>query len=425
MNSPKNTEISYVVDTNVWLREVSKLQDYILQGKKLVVSGAVLRELDKHKSSPDGDLAFRARQATRFIKENLEEMVVDLQDVNAEWILGHEYSNMYADNRIVAMSKHYGGVISNDINVQLKAEGLGLDVLSTEDMIEVDDAPYTGFIEVQMSKESFDEFYSNRLHLNEFDLLVNQYLIVYDKNTGEALDSFRYADGLYQPINRKAFKSMFVDEFKARDEIQACAMDSVMNNKITILRGQAGTAKTQIAISYSLQQLQAGKIDRIIVFSNAMPVNDGSFYHGLVKGDLKQKLFSSSIGNILMSKLGSFEAIEAMMINEQLLILPSSDIRGFDTNGMNCQVILTEAQNWNVSLLQLGIQRMGDGENCKMIIEGDNKTQIDNPLSSGSRNGMRRASEVFRGWYDYGEIELRHVYRSELAWKAQEMTENH
>lgn len=416
-------EIAYVVDTNSWYRNQHQLLELLNQGKKLVVTGAVLREIDKHKTSDNPDLAFMSRTASRFIKEHIDKMILDLQDYNAEWVLGHDYSNDYADNRIVACAKNYGGLISGDLNVQFKGRGLGLDVIDFDGNESIEEENYTGFVEVSMSQESFQELYDNRLHLNEFGLIQNQYLIVYDKNTQEAIESFRWDGALYTPVVRKTLKSMFVDEFTARDEFQACAIDAVMNNKLTILRGQAGTAKTQIAISYSLQQLQAGKIDRIIVFSNAMPVNDGSFYHGLVKGDLKQKLFSSSIGNILMSKLGSFEAIEAMMISEQLMILPSSDIRGFDTNGMNCQVILTEAQNWSTSLLQLGIQRMGDGENCKMIIEGDNKTQIDNHLSRGSRNGMRRASEVFRGWHDFGEIELQNVYRSELSAKAQEMTE--
>lgn len=412
-------EIAYVVDTNALYRNQQQLLDLIQQGYKLVITGAVVREIDKHKTSDNPQLAFLSRTTARFIKENLDDLILDLRDYNAEWLLGHEYSNEYADNRIVACAKNHGGLISNDLNVQFKGRGLGLDVIDFgNDITEVED-DYKGFIEVSMSKESFQEFYDNRLHLNEFNLLQNQYLIVNDKATQEPIESFRWDGALYTPISRKTLKSMFVDNFEAWDEYQACAIDAVMNNQLTMLRGQAGTAKTQIAISYALQQLQAEKISKIVVFSNAMPTH--GFYHGLVKGDLKQKLFSSSIGNILMSKLGSFEAIEAMMINEQLLILPASDIRGFDANGMNCVLIISEAQNWDITLLQLALQRVG--EDTKVIIEGDNTTQIDNVHSRGSFNGMRKMSEVFRDFYKYGEIELQKIYRSEIAEMAQCMVQ--
>lgn len=413
-------EIAYVVDTNALYRNQQQILDLIQQGYKLVITGAVVREIDKHKTSDNPQLAFLSRTTARFIKENLDNLILDLRDYNAEWVLGHEYSNEYADNRIVACAKNHGGLISNDLNVQFKGRGLDLDVIDFgNDITEVED-DYKGFIEVSMSKESFQEFYDNRLHLNEFNLLQNQYLIVNDKATQEPIESFRWDGALYVPISRKALKSMFVDDFEAWDEFQACAIDAAMNHSIIKFSGAAGTAKTQIAISYGLQQLQAEKINKIIIFSNTIPTK-GAFYHGLVKGDLKQKLFSSSIGHILMSKLGSYEEIESLMVSERLLILPASDIRGFDSNGMNALIIITEAQNWHDELMKLAIQRKG--KDCKMIIEGDNKTQIDLDIYTGARNGMRRVSEVFRGKHMYAEVELQKIYRSEEAEIAELMTQ--
>lgn len=411
-------EKAYVVDTNSWYRDLEEIK-VLAQTEKIVVLGTVLREIDKHKTSDNPELAFMSRTTSRYLKENFDNFIFDHKDYNAEWVLGQEYSNEYADNRIVAAAKHYGGVVSGDLNVQFKAKAFDIDVISFDEQY-VEEEPYTGFVEVKMSQEGFDDFYNNRLHLNEFELIINQYLIVYDKYTNEAIESFKWDGAIYSPIKRKTFKSMFVDEFEAWDEYQACAIDAVMNHSLVMLRGKAGTAKTQISISYALQQLQAEKINKIVIFSNAMPTAN-SFYHGLVKGDLKQKLFSSSIGNILMSKLGSFEAIEAMMMTEQLLILPASDIRGFDSNGMKAKIVLTEAQNWNDELLKLAIQRLG--EDSSMIIEGDNATQIDSAVSRGNRNGMRKASQVFKGWHDYAEIELQNIYRSEIAARAELMTE--
>lgn len=418
-----NENLKYLVDTNSWIRDLEELK----QLNNLVISGAVLRELDKLKSSPNQELAYNSRQATRYIKENKDNLTFDLLDYDAEVELGSSYTNDYADNRIVAQAKVNGyGVISNDINVQMKSIGLDIPVfeLGQGEVLKEDD--YKGFKTVEMTREEYQEFHDSRLDINEFDLLVNEYLIVFDSNSIEddfgwktPIQSFKWTGEFYEHIKSKQIKSAHLGTFKARDEFQACAIDSVLTNKFTILRGSAGTAKTQIAISYGMQQLQAGKYDKIIVFSNAIPTT-GAHYHGLVKGDLTTKLMDSSIGNILASKLGSYEEVEAMMLTEKLMVLPASDIRGFDSNGMNAVIIITEGQNWTAELLKLAIQRTG--EDCSLIIEGDRFTQLDGTQFSGFNNGMYRASEVFKGQDYYGEVELQNIYRSEIASRAELMT---
>src|SRR5690606_7890153 len=175
------------------------------------------------------------------------------------------------------------------------------------------------------------------------------------------------------------------------DLYQTSAIDAVSSNQFSMLRGHAGTAKTQIAISYAMQELHSGsKYSKIIIFSNAVPTTD-AYYHGLVKGDLQTKLLDSSIGNILTSKMGSRSAVEAMLLTEELMVLPASDIRGFDSSGMNAIIVICEAQNWSRELMKLGIQRTG--EDCKLIIEGDNSTQLDDKRYEGYNNGMSAASE--------------------------------
>lgn len=419
MDKLNSQEIAYVVDTNVWYRHIEELK-ILSESKKIVVTGAVLRELDKHKSSSDKDLAYRSRLASRFIKDNKHKFIIDLTDYNAEELLGKSYSNLYMDNLIVACAQMYGGLISGDLNVQFKGIGLGLEVIDIEEGTKIEEDTYKGFIKVTMTKDEYDNFHDERLHLNEFNLLLNQYLIVEDEETGEAINSFKWDGSFYIHVQRKTLRSKHLGEFVARDEVQACAVDSVLHNQFTMLRGRAGTAKTQIAMSYAMQQLQAGKYSKIIVFSNAIPTAN-AFYHGLVKGDLQTKLLDSSIGNILASKLGGYDQVEAMLLTEELVILPASDIRGFDSNGMNAIIIITEGQNWTTELLKLAIQRTG--EDCKLIIEGDRHTQLDGKQFEGSNNGMFRASEIFKGDECYGEVELQEIYRSRIASLAERMTE--
>lgn len=108
------------------------------------------------------------------------------------------------------------------------------------------------------------------------------------------------------------------------------------------------------------------------------------------------------------------------MINEStLLLLPMSDIRGFDTTGMRAGIYITEAQNLDVELMKLALQRIGD--DCFCILDGDSETQVDLAIYAGKNNGMRRVSEVFRGQDIYGEVTLPITHRSKIAAIADKM----
>ena len=56
-----------------------------------------------------------------------------------------------------------------------------------------------------------------------------------------------------------------------------------------------------------------------------------------------------------------------------------------------------------------------------VVIDGDEKTQVDDVAFAGANNGMRRASKVFRGSDVYGEVALTQIHRSKIAEIAQRM----
>lgn len=405
----------WICDTNAMLTDLEKLSEY-----KIVLLSHTLRELDKHKNSPNRELGFRARSATRYINNNRDRFVFDVKDYNSVDIIGEDYDNSYADNKILACAvKNQYGLITNDILLKFKAELFGIETMDTSNKYNISDEVYTGYREVYMTKKEYDSFYYNRLHLNEFELIVNQYLIIIEKESNVVLDALKFDGEYYVQIKTKGFNSLRLGKITAKDLYQSCAMDSLISNKFTLLRGKAGTAKTLLALSYALQQLEKGKIGKIIVFANSLPTA-GAAYLGMNKGDLRAKIMQVSIGHILASKLGDYSEVEAMMTNGSLLVLPMSDIRGFDSTGMNACTIITEGQNTDRELIKLAIQRVG--EDGKLIIEGDNKTQLDSSIFEGSRNGMTGASEVFRGQDYYGEVELKNIYRSEIARRAELLT---
>jgi predicted ribonuclease YlaK len=402
----------YVADTNVILDSIESLQDY-----KIVLLSHTLREMDRHKSSHNDELAYRARKAVRYIKDNKDKFVFDAKDYNG-FELGKDYDDTYQDNNILAACvQNQYGLISNDVLLTYKAEGFGLEVIDLEGTVPVTQETYDGYKEVFMTKEQLETFY-NGVTVNTYGLLVNEYLIVKDKYTEEVVDAFRWDGQYHLNIVGKNFKTEMFGQFKPMDIYQKCGLDSLAVNKITMIKGKPGTGKSVLGFNYAMHQLEKDKIDKIIFFVNPTLAKNAQAL-GFYTGSKDDKLLQSSVGNMLTSKFGSKSQVEAMIAREQIILLPFGDIRGYDTTGMNALVYIIEAQNLDKELMKLGIQRLGS--DSKMIIDGDFTAQTDSRAYEGSRNGMRRASEVFRGQFYYGEVELPIIYRSDMAKKAEEM----
>lgn len=188
--------------------------------------------------------------------------------------------------------------------------------------------------------------------------------------------------------------------------------DSLSNNQITMIKGSAGTGKTYLSLSYLMAQMEKGKIDKIVIFCNTVATANSARL-GFYPGTREEKLLDSQIGNLLVSKFGGIDGVEQLIAQDKLVLLPMSDIRGYDTTGMHAGVYISEAQNLDRTLMKLALQRIG--EDCICIIDGDNKTQVDSVNYAGFNNGMRKASQVFRGQDFYGEVELQYIHRSKIA----------
>jgi predicted ribonuclease YlaK len=407
----------YVLDTNLFLRFpniIDLLDDY-----SLAIPSMILRELEKFETLKYryGDqLAFEAREIRRGLNKRKDKVYIDLKDYT--WDLNNDYSSEYPDNQILKYCLDSGdSLITYDGLLKEKALQLGIEVVDIEEKLNEPQEHYLGYKEVFMTKEQLDEFY-NGVTRNTYGLLVNEYLIVKDRYTEEPLDAFRWDGEYHLSIVAKNFKTDMFGQFKPMDIYQKCGLDSLANNKITMIRGKAGTGKSILGFNYAIHQLEKNKIDKIIFFVNPTLAKNAQAL-GFYTGDKDQKLLQSSVGNMLTSKFGIKSQVEAMIQREEIVLLPFGDIRGFDTTGMNALVYVIEAQNLDKELLKLGIQRLGN--DSKMIIDGDFSAQVDSRAYEGANNGMRRVSEVFRGAFYYGEVELPIIYRSEMAKRAELM----
>lgn len=390
-----------LLDTNVLIDYPETLTEY----SNIIMPNCILEELDGLKKSPE-EVGYKARQAIKYIEKYIDNIFFIINDNDYDMPDGWD-SNL-RDNKIIMNAKSLDAILfSNDINVRIKAKSIDVESLPYGRKI---DNSYTGFHLIEMTKEECIDWYSSNRE-NKWDLHINQYLII--EHEDDTYESWVYGKNGFRLINfSKKIESATLGKFTSKDIYQNCALDSLFNNDMTMIKGKAGSGKSLIALSYAMNQIEKGKYDKLIVFANPVASKNAAKL-GFLPGSQFEKLADSSLGHMLSSKFGDKMGLEKLIKEEKVLLLPFSDIRGFDTSGMKAICWIVEAQNLDIELMRLAIQRIG--ADCKLIIDGDYNAQVDVSAYEGSQNGMRRVSEVFRGQDFYGEVELQNIYRSRFA----------
>ena len=385
------------------------------------ISSITLEELEHIKTSAnkDADVKYSARKLINSLNNHMGEYEVVFfnEDMAKPIVKAGIFLNNDAKILSCALSynkKHDVEFITNDICLKHLAK------LFLEEVESIDENrdDYTGFKDVVMNENEMTAFYSNP-NANFYDLLVNEYLIVRNDKR-EIVDRLCWTGEGYRHLDYANFSSKWFGDIKPikGDVYQAFVADSFTNNKITLVKGPAGSGKTFLSLAFLIHKLEKNKIDKIIIFCNTVATKDSAKL-GYYPGTRDEKLLDSQIGNLLISKFGGRVEVERMIQEEKLILLPMSDIRGYDTSGMRAGVYISEAQNMSVNLMKLALQRIGEDSIC--IIDGDCKTQVDDVQFAGSNNGMRRASKVFRGEDVYGEVTLQNIHRSKIGRIAERM----
>lgn len=406
-------------DTSSLLKMVDVLFD---EEENFAISSITFEELENIKTSAnkDADIKYAARKLLHLLDNRVEDYFVEIyKDKYIKPIIKKGLS-ITNDTKILScaieLNKKYDiQFITNDLALKHIASLFFDQVDSIQE--EIDN--YCGFLEKDLNDDQSLAFFYEHPNYNLFDLMPNEYVLIKDE-TGEVVDKFCWTGETHRPLKFSTFSSKWIGNIKPikGDVYQQLAVDSLMNNKITMIKGPAGSGKTLLSLGYLFDQLDHGKIDKIIVFCNTVATKDSAKL-GYYPGSKDEKLLDSQIGNLLSSKIGGRIEVERLMREEQLVLLPMSDIRGFDTTGIRAGVYITEAQNLSVNLMKLALQRIGDESIC--IIDGDCKTQVDDVQYAGSNNGMRRVSKIFRGTEIYGEVELQNIHRSEIGRLAELM----
>jgi PhoH-like ATPase len=405
----------FVADTNVLLDNIESLNEH-----NVVLLSHTLRELDKHKSSTNGELAYKARKAVRYIRNNKEKFTFDLKNYNGDE-LGKDFSNSYQDDNILkACVDNQYGVITNDILLQYKSEGFGIDVKELDNQ-GIED--YTGVVDVYLSKSQEDQailadIYENPYD-NKYNLVQNQYLYLWNKdsptynNDGEQngyefIDSFKFDGQKLIKLKYKAITPKFTgDKVKPINKKQEMLFDLLQNKDVTIKTclGKFGVGKDFVMITHALDLIEQGKMDKLIWARNNVELADVPTL-GILPGDKFEKLVEFAMP--LADHVGGVDGLEMLIKQGKIEIQHLGSLRGRDIK--NSIIYVTECQNNTKDHFKLLIGRVG--KDSQLWLNGDLK-QTDKDVYK-QNSGIRALSKL-KGNHLFGQVTLDKTERSDTA----------
>jgi len=395
-------------DTNVILNSSFNFSDY----EKVIISIITIEELDGLKLSDT--VGYLARIAIRKI---IEADNVDIRFNYSAMKSVHKFLDHKADNHILSFFTDVYAhdkecvFLTDDYALLIKSRALGLPCQMFEFEKKNEDL-YKGYKEIVLSDIELADYYQNPT--NQWNLLLNEYLIIRDKNNN-IIDKKKWTEKGFKNISSKPFKSIYFPDFKPRDEYQMMAMDSLINDDLTLFFGKPGSGKTMISLSWIMQNIHSSKLGKCVVVFNSVKLKN-SESQGFYPGSRNEKLLSTSLGGILSSKFGDMTLVESLIANGKLMLIPTSEVRGIEISEHDC-IFITEGQNIDSYTMRTIIQRAKEG--CKIIIEGDILEQQDIKIGSLKESGMFRTIEVFKGSKYFSCVKLQNIYRSPIADIAQ------
>jgi PhoH-like ATPase len=425
----------YILDTNVLLHDCQSIFNF--DDNNVIIPMTVIEELDNFKKESN-ELGRNARHFSNSI-DSLRELGSLIEGVgvgkgtlrvgfcrkDALDLLPSEMDQRLADNKILAItlfnqrhSPFPTVLISNDTNLRIKADALGLTAQAYEN-----------------GKVNFDTLYTGITDTIADPLYPNQYVQFLDAE-GSVERNARYDLELNRLVPLKADLESW--GLNPANEEQRCAMDMLLNDdiKLVTLVGKAGTGKTLLSLACALRKVTDDyAYKKVLVSRPIMPMGKDI---GYLPGDISEKyapylqpiadnveyLMSgykptgSAKGKGKKKCKDELEKEEGLMPKgyQELVaagimeLEPLLYIRGRSIPDVI--MIVDECQSLTPHEIKTIVTRAGVG--TKLIFTGD-PDQIDNPYLDASSNGLTYLVEKMKDQKIAGHVTLTQGERSELA----------
>lgn len=273
-------------DTNSLLLKGNTLFSNLEEDESIVISSITLGELEKIKTSSqkDQNTKYQSRALLRFLNNNdTKYQTIIFNSSMLSPIVSHGFEDN-ADSRILATVISFINSHPDDnvifITNDLLLKSIAKTFIKSNQLFSVDEEDpieeYDGYKIINMNDDEMAYFYSH-MDKNLYELHINEYLIICNSE-GEYIESLCWIGEGYRRLQYNTFSSHHFGNIKPMrgDIYQALYADSLMNNKLTLVKGPAGSGKTFLAISYLFSLLEKGKIDKIIVFCNTIATKNSA-----------------------------------------------------------------------------------------------------------------------------------------------------
>ena len=307
-------------------------------------------------------------------------------------------------------------LVSKDINLRVKARGLGL-IAEDYETVRIRDVQhlYKGVAEVEVADAEIDRLYEQH-SLPAADILdleptANQYLIL----KGASKSGLAYFNPLVRTLEQVSKRVAY--GITPRNAEQTFALHAITRSEIPLvtLTGAAGTGKTLIALAGALDQRR--QFRQVYLTRPIVPLSNKDI--GYLPGDIQSKIGPymqplwdnlAHIKNRFNSAQQEHRQIDEMVQSEKLHVLPLAYIRGRSLTRII--FVVDEAQNLTPHEVKTVITRAGEG--TKILFTGD-IFQIDTPYLDANSNGLSYLIDRLKDNPLYAHVNLEKGERSQLA----------
>jgi len=433
------TKKIYVLDTSAYLTDYRVIYSY--RNHDIIIPLIVLEELDNCKKRPNG-VGVNARSIIRILDELREKgnfqkgirirkgsglCFTKAPDLNE---LPTGYSHSVPDHQIIATAlttkKEFPTrkviVISNDINLRIKCDAIGVEAESykTEKVIKSRTELYSGFTKVLVDDQIIDRFYNGEKILlsdavdGKPEIYPHQFVMLVSSSNEKKTAITRFIDALIPLKKIPDRKEEDGWGISPKNKEQNFALDLLLDPEIPIvsLIGKAGSGKTLCALAAGLQQVMGDDsvYNRMIVSRPIMPMGKDL---GYLPGTMEEKMapWLAPIQDNLRFLFGDDSLMLHQYMQKKIIEMEAlTYIRGRSIQ--KAYIIIDECQNLTRHEIKTILTRVGHGS--KIVLTGDIE-QIDNVNIDETSNGLTYAIEKLKPYDITGHITFLKGERSKVA----------
>jgi len=429
----------YILDTSTLVYDPCAYKQF--PDSTVIIPIAVLNELDNLKKG-SSEAARNARVSIRLLDEICERGDIStgiLLDDNVMLKVDANYVDLsdisfrtfgdptYGDTQILAcaysywLNDHETVLVSNDINLRVKAKSRGIDAEAHQGTKFSLTDLYSGAQVVVDEEAGLDLQQQGYIDPRCYGMKLNPHeCVMFQSENGDGIAMGRKI----APDKLKLVKKFYPWNIAARNKEQTFAIDLIMDRSVDLvtLIGRAGTGKSLIVLATALELvLNKREYDKFIIYRPIQPVGNDI---GYLPGTMEEKLapwFQAVMDNFEMlfaTKNGGDWRRELEMYQKKgrIEMEAITYIRGRSIP--NAIILIDECQNLSKDEVKTILTRAG--ENTKIILTGDIE-QIDNSVLDATSNGLTHVIEKFKDSDLAGHITFTQGERSKLASQAAEI----